>query len=66
MRTGRRCVWPLLSSVGETKSEIELEKLRPEEAHRIRCGEPHFQKALGVSYAVMRSAKELPGNQMLG
>ena len=55
---------PLLYLVRETKSEKELEKLRPDEARKIRCGEQHFRKALGVNYAVVREAKELPGSQL--
>jgi type III restriction enzyme len=53
---------PLLYLVRETKSDTELEKMRPDEARKIRCGERHFQEALGVGYAVVKSAKELPGN----
>jgi type III restriction enzyme len=50
---------PLLYLVRETKSDTELEKLRPDEARKIRCGERHFREALGVNYAVVRRADEL-------
>ena len=49
----------LLYLVRETKSSLELNKMRPEETKKIHCGERHFQRALGVSYAVVTSADEL-------
>lgn len=54
--TGR----PLLYLVRETKSTTQEDKLRPDERRKIQCGKIHFGDALGVSYKVVTSAKELP------
>ena len=53
----------LLYLVRETKSTHELDALRPDERRKIDCGKRHFQEALGVSYQVVTSARELPGDQ---
>jgi len=45
--------------VRETKG-TNLEALRPDERRKIRCGERHFEGALGVSYRVVSSANDLP------
>lgn len=50
---------PLLYLVRETKDPPELDKLRPDEARKIRCGEKHFKDALGVDYKVVKSVNEL-------
>lgn len=34
--------------------------MRPNEQRKIDCGKVHFEKALGVSYRVVKSAAELP------
>jgi type III restriction enzyme len=54
--TGER----MLYLVSETKSTTDLDELRPDESRKIRCGERHFQEALGVDYKVVTSASELP------
>lgn len=51
---------PLLYLVRETKSTTQEDKLRPDERRKIACGRKHFGEALGVNYAVVTSAKELP------
>jgi type III restriction enzyme len=50
---------PLLYLVRETKSTTDLSQLRPDEARKIRCGERHFQEALGVDYQVVTNVGEL-------
>lgn len=50
---------PLLYLVRETKDTTHLEELRPEERRKIRCGESHFQYALGVDYKVVSSVGDL-------
>ncbi|MBE0410979.1 MAG: DEAD/DEAH box helicase family protein [Anaerolineales bacterium] len=50
---------PLLYLVAETKSTVERDQLRPDEARKIDCGERHFREALGVKYEVVTSAGEL-------
>lgn len=44
--------------VRETKGTRDLNKLRPDEAVKIRCGARHFE-ALGVSFDVVMSADDL-------
>jgi len=51
---------PILYLVRETKSTIQEDKLRPDERRKIACGRKHFGEALGVNYAVVTSARELP------
>jgi hypothetical protein len=34
--------------------------MRPNEIRKTVCGKAHFEKALGVSYRVVKSAAELP------
>ena len=46
--------------VSETKDTTDLEKLRPDEARKIRCGMQHFRHALGVPYKVVTQAADLP------
>jgi type III restriction enzyme len=58
---GRPVRSPLLYLVRETKSTTQENKLRPDERRKIACGKKHFREALGVNYAVVASAKELPG-----
>jgi hypothetical protein len=36
-----------------------LSQLCPDEARKIRCGERHFQGALGVDYRVVTSADKI-------
>lgn len=50
----------LLYLVRETKDTTNLNELRPDEVRKIHCGARHFEDALGVSYKVVTSAKELP------
>lgn len=51
---------PLLYLVRETKDTERPESLRPNEARKLTCGKRHFKDALGVDYAVIKSAGELP------
>ena len=46
--------------VSETKDTTDLDKLRPDEARKIRCGMQHFRHALGVPYKVVTHAADLP------
>ncbi|GAB1717962.1 MAG: hypothetical protein NTAFB05_30040 [Nitrobacter sp.] len=46
--------------VRETKGSTDLNKLRLDEARKIKCGEKHFIDTLGVNYSVVTSAAELP------
>lgn len=46
--------------VRETKSSIEMDKLRPDERRKISCGKRHFEETLGTSYKVVTSPSELP------
>lgn len=57
---GRPTGEPLVYLVRETKETVDLNKLRADEARKIRCGERHFKGALGVDYRVVTSAGELP------
>jgi type III restriction enzyme len=57
---GRPTSKPLLYLVRETKSTTQKDKLRPDERHKIVCGQKHFEEALGVSYKVVTSPSELP------
>ena len=52
---------PLIYLVRETKDTANLNKLRPDELRKIKCGEKHFKGALGIDYKVVKSASELPG-----
>ena len=45
--------------VRETKSTTDLDKLRPDERRKIKCGKRHFKDALGVNYEVINSADDL-------
>lgn len=45
--------------VRETKGSTDLQKLRPDEQGKIKCGDRHFQGCLGVSYKVVTSAVDL-------
>ncbi len=45
--------------VRETKSTPDTTELRPNEAHKIDCGEQHFSEALEVDYKVVTSAEEV-------
>ncbi|MCI0476394.1 MAG: DEAD/DEAH box helicase family protein [Anaerolineales bacterium] len=49
----------MLYLVRETKSTTDLDKLRPDEARKIRCGERHFKDALGVNYKVVTNARDI-------
>lgn len=51
---------PALCLVRETKGTIDRTQLHIDERRKIECGEKHFQGALGVSYKVVTSARELP------
>jgi type III restriction enzyme len=46
--------------VRETKSTLDLEKLRPEEKRKILCGRSHFRGALQVDYKLVTEASQLP------
>ncbi|MBC8457583.1 MAG: hypothetical protein H8D67_06270, partial [Deltaproteobacteria bacterium] len=50
---------PLLYLVRETKDTQNLDKLRPDEKRKIKCGTKHFEE-LDVDYRVVTSAGELP------
>ncbi len=50
---------PSLYLVRETKETADLNKLRPDEARKIRCGARHFKDALGVNYKVVTKVNEL-------
>ncbi|MBM3128427.1 MAG: DEAD/DEAH box helicase [Chloroflexi bacterium] len=45
--------------VRETKSTTDLDKLHPDEARKLRCGERHFKDALGVNYKVVTNARDI-------
>jgi type III restriction enzyme len=45
--------------VAETKGTLEVEKLRPSEQRKIKCGRKHFEDALGVDFKVLTNAAEL-------
>jgi type III restriction enzyme len=45
--------------VSETKSTLNLDELRPDEARKIKCGKAHFQGALGLRFKHVTSVKEL-------
>ena len=49
----------LLYLVRETKGTTNLEELRLAEARKIKCGERHFQDALGVDYKVVTRVNEI-------
>jgi type III restriction enzyme len=51
---------PLLYLVRETKSETGEEGLRDAERMKVKCGEAHFVRALGVDYKVVPNADKLP------
>jgi len=57
---GKRQGKDLLYLVRETKDVSRPESMRPNETRKIDCGKAHFEKALGVSYRVVKSAAELP------
>ena len=50
---------PALYLVRETKG-ADPNQRRPDENRKITCGERHFREALGVSYKVVSSARDLP------
>lgn len=50
---------PVLFMVRETKSTDDPNQLRANEARKIRCGEAHFQRALGVDFAAVTSSDEI-------
>lgn len=50
----------LLYLVRETKSTLDLNKLRPDEKRKILCGRGHFREALAVNYRLVTNAAELP------
>lgn len=45
--------------VAETKSTVDLDKLRPDERRKVQCGAKHFSGALGVVYRHVVRAREL-------
>lgn len=51
---------PLLYLVRETKGENLRTNSRVNELRKIKCGERHFEGALGVDYKVVTKASELP------
>jgi len=57
---GERQGKDLLYLVRETKDTTRPDSMRPNENRKIECGKVHFEKALGVSYRVVKSAAELP------
>ena len=46
--------------VRETKSTLDLNKLRPNEKQKILCSRRHFEDALGADYKVVTDVSELP------
>jgi type III restriction enzyme len=46
--------------VRETKSTLDLDKLRPDEKRKILCGRSHFRGALHVDYKLVTQASQLP------
>ena len=44
--------------VRETKSTRNFLKLRTSEAHKVRCGQKHFE-SLGVPFSVVLAAEEI-------
>jgi type III restriction enzyme len=54
----------LLYLVRETKGSNWKTDLRPDERRKIRCGDRHFNGALGTSYRVITDAGELPGGEL--
>lgn len=57
---GKRKGKEMLYLVRETKDTSRPESMRLNEQRKIDCGKVHFEKALGVSYRVVKSASELP------
>jgi type III restriction enzyme len=53
LTTGDR---PVMYLVRETKSTTDPNQLRSSEARKIRCGEAHFQRALGIDFASVTDA----------
>ncbi len=51
---------PLLYLVRETKNTLRRAGWRPDEQHKVTCGERHFRDALGVNYNVVTDAGQLP------
>ena len=49
----------MLYLVRETKDTTILDRLRPDEARKIRCSKRHFEDVLGVDYKVVTSTEEL-------
>lgn len=45
--------------VRETKGSFDLDKLRPDEKRKIKCGVAHFRNALGVDFGVAIDAADL-------
>jgi type III restriction enzyme len=45
--------------VRETKGTVDLDKLRPDEKRKVRCGVAHFRDALGVDFQVATDAADL-------
>jgi type III restriction enzyme len=45
--------------VAETKGTVEIEKLRPSEQRKVKCGRRHFERTLGVDFRVVTNAAEL-------
>jgi len=45
--------------VRETKGTTDPQDLRPDERGKIKCGERHFQGCLGISYKVVKSARNM-------
>jgi type III restriction enzyme len=52
-----------LYMIAETKSSLDVTKLRTSEARKISCGRRHFQDTLNVSYCVVSDAEKLPCQQ---
>ena len=50
---------PRLYLVRETKDTTDLDKLRPDEARKIKCGIQHFRETLGVNYEVIDGSGDL-------
>lgn len=45
--------------VRETKDSTDLSRMRPDEADKIRCGQRHFEDALGVDFKVVSNVVDL-------
>ncbi|MBX9974196.1 DEAD/DEAH box helicase family protein [Cytobacillus firmus] len=54
-KTGEECLY----FIRETKSVDDINKLRPEEKFKVKCGEKHFGETLGINYRMVSNANEI-------